>query len=82
MPTVKRQKFVNLAPSKVLDLNTPCDRATQELQNEYLSFENDLKLWALKDSYNYIKIREISKAVAPGYKSKNLSMWLCQIFLI
>ena len=53
-PRVQRQKFVNLAPSKVLDLNTPCHRASQELQNEYLSFENDhskLKLWALKDSY-------------------------------
>ncbi len=27
-PRVQRQKFVNLALSKVLDLNKPCDRAS------------------------------------------------------
>ncbi len=45
-------KMANLVSSKVLDLNTQCDRASYELQNACFSFENDhskLKLWALKD---------------------------------
>ena len=66
MPRVKRQKLVNLAPTKVLDLNAPCHRDFQELQNEYLSFENDhskLKLWALKDSYQ-------NQRITKGYSSR------------
>ncbi len=33
-------KLPDLAPSKVLDLNTPCDRAPQELQNACFTFDN------------------------------------------
>ncbi len=70
---VKRQNFANLAPSKVLDLNTPSDSVI-ELPKSYRMNVLVLKMITLNSNYGLskiaIKIREIPKAIAHGTKAK------------